>query len=263
MNVFANPDRDTLFILGGGSSINALTSRNLGTISTSNTVGVNFWFLHRLIPTIYSLDSGRQRSQSEAEQQAARLVEGLLGREEIVTANPLILLLRPPDATWESVMTIPEILKKNVIVGGRANSVSRRRSNLRRDLALLALAVRFRLVPPSVLPDNGASVVRLIFLAIAQRFKNIVLLGVDLDDQPHFFASPTYRDLQGPLAALFPRVPQEPHGTTDTENRPFSTVDFISDLASVVDALGLATIWVGSESSALSKTLRVYDWGDD
>ena len=259
--IFSNPDRDTVFILAGGSSINELNSGHFSMIKEFNTVGVNFWFLHEFIPTLYSLDSGRPRTQSQQEQEAARVVESRLAREEIFAANPPILLLRPYDSSWDSVMEIPEDLKKNVIVGGRANSVSRHRANLRVDLTLISLAVRHRAVPHAVLPDNGASVVRLVFLAIAQRFRNIVLLGVDLDDRPHFFASPAYADLQRPIATLFPRSPEQQHGTTSTEDRPFNTVDVISDLAKVVETLGFGKIWVGSSSSALAETLPVYDWG--
>ena len=258
--IFSNPNRDTVFILAGGSSVNELTPDRLNLMRGFNSVGVNFWFLHEFIPTLYCLDSGRPRSKTPQEQEAARLVESRLGREEILSADPPILLLRPHGSSWDSVMAIPDDLKKNVLLGGRANSVTRQRANLRLDLALLSLAVRHRAIPPAVLPDNGASVVRLIFLAIAQRFKNIVLVGVDLDERPHFFASPAYGDIQGPIAKLFPRRPGQQHGTTSTEDRPFNTVDVILDLAKVVENLDLGKIWVGSSTSALAESLPVYQW---
>ena len=258
--IFPNPDRDTLFILAGGSSVHELTDHHFNVMKRFNSVGVNFWFLHNFIPNLYSLDSGRPRIQTPEEQAAARVVESRLGREEVLAKNPPILLLRPFKTSWASVMAIPEDLKKNIIVGGRANSVTRHRANLRLDLTLLSLAVRHRAVPPAVLPDNGASVVRLIFLGIAQRFRNIVLVGVDLDDRPHFFASQAYADLQQQTATLFPRSLTQQHGTTSTETRPFNTADFISDLAKVLETLELGKIWVGSTTSQLAESLPVYQW---
>jgi hypothetical protein len=115
-------------------------------------------------------------------------------------------------------------------------------------------------LPSAALPDNGSSAVRLIFLALAQGFSDIVLVGIDLDSRPHFWFAPQYRERYPEYVNLFPDPDGQPHGTTEPTNRAIGNQEFLGILGKVFKDLGVAKLWVGSPTSQLAEGLPLYPW---
>ena len=111
-----------------------------------------------------------------------------------------------------------------------------------------------------MLPDNGSSAVRMIFLGLAQGDKDIVLTGVDLDDRPHFWASQDYVRRYEEYVALLSAPAGEMHETTPAKDRPLGNLEFLALLAKVMAEEGAGRLWLSSADSRLSAFLPQYSW---
>lgn len=251
----------TLFILGSGWSVNELTDPKLLHIAAHQSIAINFWFFHTFVPTAFSFDSGKvpQGQEKYVEQLIAKL-GSLFARQEIWNSNPNILYLRPYQSNPGYLVPCPPGRERSSWVTGRANLLSRSPKAVEADLRFVTQQVALGEAPNSALPDNGSSVVRLVFLALAQGFKDIVLVGVDGDTRPHFWFHPEYRDRYPEYVALFPDPDGRPHGTTEGANRALGNNSFLSILGRVLGEKGLATLWVGTSTSLLSDSLPQYLW---
>ena len=251
----------TLFILGSGWSVNDLTNRMLQHIGKHQSVGINFWFFHDFVPSAFSFDAGKVPAGDEAIiRSTISTIGGLLGRQEIRTAKPRVLYLRPYQSDPSYLVPCPAELSDSAWVSGRANLLSRDPVAVEADLRLLAKrAVRGKL-PRRVLPDNGSSVVRLIFLALTQGFKDIVLVGIDLDTRPHFWFAPQYVNRYPKYVGLFPDPDGRPHGTTKPADRALGNREFLNIFGRVLSNLRIATLWAAAPTSQLAEGLPQYPW---
>lgn len=256
--------KKTFFILGSGSSVCELGSARLEQIGAEISVGINVWAGHDFVPSVYALEPGRHPASVE-ELKHRGFITKRLERDQVVKDKPLIIELRPqsPFHPSQSVQ-IPAALQGNSHLFGRVNLL---RSNsvrgLRLDIFLILVAIALRVAPNSVLPDNGATVVRLLFLAFFLGFKEIVLVGVDLNTNPYFWyvagCSETYQELR----SLFPRPLGKPHDTLETLNRPYDSRVFIIELSKVLEKHFGMKVWSGSKSSSLAGPLDVFRWEDE
>jgi hypothetical protein len=251
----------TLFILGSGWSVNELTNGMLQHIGEHQSVGINFWFFHDFVPSAFSFDAGKVPVGEEDQVRASlQTLGGLFGRQEVCDANPKVLYLRPAQLDPDYLVPCPPELNDSSWVSGRANLLSRDPDSVEADLRVLTKRAVLGKLPSGVLPDNGSSVVRLIFLALAQGFKDIVLVGIDLDTRPHFWFAPQYLERYPDHVALFPDPDDQPHGTTEPANRALGNREFLTIMDKVLAELGLAKLWVASPSSQLAEVLPQYPW---
>lgn len=251
----------TLFILGSGWSVNELTEGMLQHISNHQSVGINFWFFHDFVPTAFSFDAGKVPEGEESYVRTTlRVMGSLFGRQEVRDANPKVLYLRPAQLDPDYLVPCPPELNDSSWVSGRANLLSRDPDSVEADLRVLTKRAVLGKLPSGVLPDNGSSVVRLIFLALAQGFKDIVLVGIDLDTRPHFWFAPKYLERYPDHVALFPDPDDQPHGTTEPANRALGNREFLAIMGKVLAEQGLAKLWVASPSSQLAEVLPQYPW---
>jgi hypothetical protein len=252
----------TLFILGSGQSVNELNECQLQMIKEHASIGINYWFLHSLVPSIYALEGHPKQYGALTDQQ-------LLARERLAVrasaqlateSSPAVLHLRPANGARNSLFPLSDLGSPRTYLYGRANVIARTAESLKLDLKLLVFLAKNGLLRPAVLPDNGASVVRLIFLGIAQGFRDIVLVGVDLDDRPHFYFSDQYSEYHQDLTTVNPQMVGASHETRESLHRPFDTLEFLAALAEVLNAGKAPRLWVGAASSQLSTALPVYPW---
>lgn len=251
----------TLFVLGSGWSVNELTEDMQNNMGHHQSVGINFWFFHDFVPSAFSFDAGIVPDSEKEKVKSTLLSLGdLFARKDVVKSRPKVLYLRPFELDHGYVVPLPRELQGNAWVSGRANLLANSQKALEADLKILLPKLVNRELPRHVLPDNGSSVVRLIFLALAQGFHEIVLVGVDLDNRPHFWFSPEYIRRYSPYVNLFPTPNQELHGTATALNRPLGVGDFLIALDRVMRKLGLGALYVASPSSQLGETLERYCW---
>lgn len=249
-----------VFILGSGSSVNSLSDEQFGHIASQVSYGINFWIFHNFVPDVFSFDAGKSDAQAGAGTRALAPFLALTSRDEVKRRCSGVIYLRPENLEPNYLVPVPEELRLRSWVSGRANLLTGSLRQLRNDLRILLHLIVSGTALPSVLPDNGSSVVRMIFLAVAQRHKNIVLIGVDLDQQPHFWQSEAYVTQFRSLVDLMPAPTGRVHGTAGVENRPIGNKEFLIALSEVMREEKIAQLWLGTERSALAGQIPQYVW---
>lgn len=251
----AKPGGDTFFILGSGSSVNDLTPQNFEEMRGNRTVGINNWGLHYFVPDIYSLDSVPWVGDG----QNFRRSLDLLHRPDIVAAKPQLLVVRLANPDERAHLdTLPEELRDSVSFYGRVTPATQEVRNLADDLSRAQKTLRSQF--SGVVLDSGASIVRMVGVALALGYTRIVLVGVDLNNTAYFWENnPRYEES---VAINRPVNNQNTamHETTSTWNRPFSVIDMLGSLGRVVSGELGGDISVASPKSELANVLPVYSW---
>jgi hypothetical protein len=230
--------RESLFLLGGGSSINELTGGHFDHIRSRASIGFNVWAIHPFIPDVYSFETGKDQNRPGEDTQF----------------QPTL------PATSRNLVQVPESLRNNQFMYGRANLPTRDASNLLQDVHRVLRAYKLGRNPNNVFLDNGATVVRMLVFGALQGFRNIVLIGIDLDDRPYFWLAPDYPFRSEEIARVFPRRSGLPHDTLETLNRPFPVDRLVLALSHVLKKSFGITVYVGNSRSTLAPSIPVYPW---
>jgi len=253
----------TLFILGSGASVNRLSRIQFQEIQRHCSVGINVWAAHRFVPDCYSFESGGfPRTDDEFEHRA--YLSRCLTRPEVIESRPSFVVLRPASpSSRDQLIEIPESLADREFFYGRANLPQSNTKVIKDDLRALTASFLSQKTSIGALPDNGASVIRMIFLGLKLNFSKIVLLGVDLSDSPYFWYEKPYVDSRPEMVTLFPRPLAAPHDTLDDSKRPFNTRNLIVELAKVFRSEHQCEILSGLSHSGWDTDLATFDWGRD
>jgi hypothetical protein len=249
------PSADTFFILGSGASINALTPGNFAEIARHRSVGINNWPIHEFVPDMYSFDSVPWVGDGNNFRRSL----DLLHREDIVRARPLVLVVRLKNpAEIEVLETIPPKLKDQVHFYGRVLPATRSVKNLTSDMRNSMVRVLPR--TEGIVLDSGASIVRLVGIGLSLGYKKIVLAGVDLNNTQYFWEDNPSYNAESVINTPVNNQSQASHETTSTWIRPFSVVDMLRGLATVVSGDFGGQISIASAQSRLASFLPVYSW---
>lgn len=258
---FPNENSETIFILAGGATVNRLSADQFRQIDSATSIGINFWPIHDFVPTALSTETDNRTGGPTQSNQF--LSEKINKYENSPNDGPIILVLRPP---WppnpRRLYSLTGASNQLTYMYGRANVITRNPNNLDGDLERIVRRVARKSLPPSVLPDNGSSVVRLTFLALMQGFKHIVWVGVDQSSGPYFWTEDPIPEKYRDAAAMFPRESGRPHSTSSAENRPFSNDVYLRSLARAVSLATESQIYVAHSDSELSDVVQLYPWTD-
>jgi|GEM_PF-655223 len=248
----------TLFILGSGASVNKLTEKNFDAVKAGYSIGMNAWVSHGFVPDAYSFEADSILAPPSLE---IETMSAALARRALSNPDTLLLLFRPktPELVHRMVK-VPESLRPQAFMYGRHNLLTQTNSALRKDLGPLLVNRLKNFDTKPVLIDNGASVVRMIELGLFAGFTEIVLLGIDLNSSSYFWealdAPPEYHGMRG----CYQRPQNVEHDTLETFDRPYSSLLFIEELANAAQRYFDAGVYIGTEGSALSRTIQDYDW---
>lgn len=239
------------YVLGSGSSVEDLTHLDFEIISQEVSAGINAWVLHDFVPDIYSFEPATRRESDHYSKMQ------FLNREEVFMRRPSIMFLKPRTAIeLEQLRMVPSGLTGEVMVYGRFQPYTRKSSNLVRDLSLIKES-RFREL--SVVPDSGASIIRMAFLAIMLGFTKIVFVGVDLNHTEYFWErNPKYLDRVGLASFSSGQVGKE-HETLSSANRAFGVVEMIKAIRDYGELEGVS-LEVSNPKSLLSEILPVHNF---
>lgn len=255
--------KEILFILGSGESVNQMSASQFSLIDRHTSIGINVWVAHPFVPTAYSFEGGGFPVSSDETHHRQFLAAELAKKSQSPKFRGVIQLVPRAPHQQSQIVQIDQTIMKASDLLARVNLLkSRSVRGLRADVRLVLRVLRWRLVPLRVLPDSGATVVRLIFLGFRLGFQRVVLVGVDLNDSAYFWhrekATPQF-DI---LRRLFPRAAGIPHDTLSTGNRPYSARDVIFQLGFALEKDYGVELFVASPTSSLAEKLPVFDWGE-
>lgn len=246
------------FVLGNGASVNDLSLADLKAIRAGISVGINAWPLHSLIPDYFAFEFGRHSMHPDSElSYLLRAAQSKLHTE----SRSKLLFLRPgkPASVAAWVPLTPEGMERSLIYG-RANVFAQTERALRQDLTKILRLIRDNKIPSTVLPDNGSSVVRMVFLGLIWGFKEIALIGVDLNGSSYFWEESRFiLDPALPFREIT-RSPEDSISTQSTEHRPFSVSDFFATLAPLAEEILGARISCANPQSRLAEHLPLFDF---
>lgn len=246
----------TMFIFGTGPSINELTPANWSFVHSQQSIGINYFSLHSFIPNFYFFEPARDRSLRNAWH----------GLESTIGAplDTRILLYSPGrryTQDWESVMgSLHFSLKESVELYVGHYPLARNQKSLEREYSFLLSKTyyannRFAVVDPSF------TVGRALWFAINQRFKRVVLVGIDLNSANYFYQDSMYK-LKAPQITSG-RIPWGKEGNvhkTESAEKRVSASAGIKALVQGAKIVSETEVLVSSRSSKLSEFLPVFDW---
>lgn len=178
---------DTLFILGSGSSINSISPDEWAVIEQADSLGFNYWPIHDHVPTLYVAEiCAVPAGQEENYRRYCDLMQVRAGDYAKI---PIVIKDgERVKSEWlrEYILNFPESLRQNISLtwdweipddddDGLAESLLRwdRWGLLEKDWA------------PCL--RKRASVFFLVLLAVRAGYRQIVLCGVDLDNNEYFY----------------------------------------------------------------------------
>jgi len=244
------PHADTLFILGSGASVEDLGPENFREINSQVSVGINAWPLHHFVPDLYAFEP-----EPKAHTDHYRTMS-LLARPDILAKEPFILFLKPrTQIEVDQFLKIPSQLRSQTYLYGRFQPFTRDLTNLSGDLVRLVDRLTASCCP--VLPDSGASIVRMAALGLLMGFKRIVFVGVDLNNTEYFWERNPAHLARNRIESFSSGQTRSTHETMERVNRPFIVTEMIQALATLGKPRGVE-ILVASKKSELATIVGVY-----
>lgn len=246
--------KDCFYVLGSGSSVEKLSPRDFDAISTKVSVGINAWALHDFVPDIYSFEPVPTRASDHF------ATMPLLNRQEVFARASSIMFLKPRNRVeLEQLRMVPHELAGRVMLYGRFQPFTRNPANLERDFKVIR---RLEASNLSVLPDSGASIIRMAFLAVILGFSRIVFVGVDLNHTEYFWEKNTEYLKRRGLKDFVSGQLGATHETLLSVNRAFGVMDMLQSLNDFGETEGFA-LEVANPNSLLAEFLPVHNFSTD
>lgn len=242
---------ETLFILGSGSSINAIDDERWRSIRENDSIGFNFWLRHPHVPTMYMCECIDVRSAPRAAMHWVRLAHE---RARDYSGVPIIVTDLQP-SRLDMIRMVPEEWRPALHALVTVPLFARSAGELRTALAILESAGAFsRARHVHRVLKYRASVVALVTLGVRLGYRRIVLCGIDLKDPAYFYEDASrYPDM-----ATFRSSPATSVHTTLIPRPMLLPVDvIISEMRDQVLTPRGVEIFVQSPTSALYPRIPV------
>lgn len=245
---------DTLFILGSGESINDLDEKQFTEINRCDSVGFNFWLLHKFVPTYYVCEFLPESHRSDL------LWKNLKVRADDYSRIPVIFKFSK--VFVQELHRIPDIFQKKYVIpqmsipGMSADTFGLWLKTLDKTKILKGLIIG------DITLYRQASLSWLLVFAYRLGYKKVVFCGVDLNSPNYFYESKT---------ALFPDKkiffpPSEFTSAVHPTNDASLCTGELS-ISTVIDIYNkrilknhCINLYSGSKKSALYPSLPLYNW---
>ena len=248
------PD-STLFLLGSGESIEALTETEWAEVQENFSIGINAWPLHPFVPNVLAFEPF-----DEASTDYLQLFEKILFESRFSSRRPKVLLFRPNKTQdGNRYLLIPESLRKNARLYGRFVPNSRNLRTVSQEIVKLGELQKWRKIADSLVLDSGASIIRLVSLGMRLGFTKIVLLGVDLNGGQYFWEKNPERLAARSVRSFSPGFVRPIHETMVRDTKPFVLTEVLGILNEVMRRAGVS-LFAGSRESVLSDLFPVHVW---
>ncbi|HWA99318.1 MAG TPA: hypothetical protein VG713_12535 [Pirellulales bacterium] len=241
---------DTLFVLGSGSSVCDLSPDFLRSIEAHDSLGLNFWLIHDLVPTYYFVESSHVAERNEVFNQLITLKAKQYRNTYFFPHYDLETFGRP------DLLKLPPQESENVYATIRWKLATVDPKALQYALRVWWFALR------RYGPYHGiSSAVAAVTFGMMLGYRDIVLVGVDLSNTLYFWeADPDkYRGVPTPPNIEGSGV----HYTADREKvgfyvRQLPIQEQLRILADDLCRRQQIRLWTASERSMLSSFLPVY-----
>jgi hypothetical protein len=179
---------DVLFILGSGPSINQISAQRWQAISQHDTLALNFWLYHPFVPTFYVVASSSYGGHKDAVSRRMTEVANWRAAEYSDTVK-MITDLHESGRQW--VFDLDPAFRKNLYIAHDLPMPARTEEEFEYGMRYLLQkgafdsAARLR-----VLFKYGQSLLLLLTFAFRMRYRKVVLCGIDMNTNGHFYDDP-------------------------------------------------------------------------
>lgn len=243
---------DTFFILGSGPSINDLTHEDFSIIQRNDSIGFNFWLVHKFTPTFFCLQHTQYGEGT--------LYKLLKEKHADYKATPIIVRgsLLTTDPSFCEEMHLKYLLKNDVFFLNEYPIHSKFSGDIDKLIEYLENLGFFDFSNISKFtPKFRGTLGLLISLAYQMGYKNIILCGIDMKDSSHFYDSDTYTEIRKKYD--LPRPGASNILTMQDQKYSMNTVkDYIVTLADFMNKKADVKVYVASEKSVLSESIPVW-----
>jgi hypothetical protein len=204
----AHKRSDVLFVLGGGTSINAIGAERWQAIAAHDSLGLNWWLVHPFVPTFYLLEVVTREAFPEG---FDRYVEVANRRGEDYSATIKIAMELDKPGT-QSIAHVSPAFRQNLYSACNLPAPARTEQEFAQALRYLTKHGRFRQESRfSILLKYAASLTTTLAFALKLGYKKVVLCGIDLTHQHYFYQDPQLY----PEWTDFEYVPRQARHDTD------------------------------------------------
>ena len=191
---------DTLFILGSGPSISLLNDSDWNIISNCDSVGFNRWFYHPFAPDFYFF-SGDGAANNVGPTMGRYINQKVLSDFYSITnridySNCRFLFrgpelrdnwFTPSDSYFSNIPKINKFIFKELAISSKLVIDTSQLVTCLRGLEFLEFNS-----PSTVIPKLYFTITLIMFFAIQMGYKNVILLGCDMNAPVHFWNTPKY-----------------------------------------------------------------------
>lgn len=242
---------DTLFVLGSGSSINQISASRWQTIQRHDSIGLNFWLFHDIVPTMYYFELVEGHEDAII-QQFARIANAVSSRYRgtLKIASEFHNGLRLLDGVGAE-------FRENMYAHFSVPVFVDTDAQLRASLKLLKTCGVFA---PDGAPHNlfkhAGSLSTVLSLAVKMKYRRIVLCGIDLTSPAYFYQDATRYPGVGSFQSSIQTAKHESI-VPGLYRNAFPVDKIVAQLKNeVLDPLGIE-IYVENQNSALYPKLPV------
>lgn len=251
-----NEQADTCFILGSGSSVEDMSESQWSYVSSKYSVGLNLWVIHPFVPDTYSLEL----SKTTITTLAPYLRAGFRRRRVLDSLQTILLSSK---SVSRNNLQLPNSLADLVVTYRALPFCTDSPKLLRSSIYEYFVDAISSNIPTDVLLGQFSSLFRIICYALLAGYKQIVLVGVDLNNSktfyevnpdhlstlglssPHQFSSKSYSCI---------------HPTSDSRKNKFTIQHACIALSSISHDLFGARLSIANRNSLLAKYLPVFRW---
>jgi hypothetical protein len=223
---------DICFVLGSGSSINEITTKQWEIISKYDTIGINSWVYHDFVPSFYYIElknSGNERSDIKSFKYHYDKKKHLYTNTKFISIDK-----------WFD--NLQSILEDHEFIYGVAYN---KRQNC---------DCEYGMDPKRLTHSCGASLSLIIELLYKMKYTKIVLLGVDLYNSGYFWTG--NNSIQNTL------IQSNKNKNFDENHSTYGMIDFVVEFnKKYMKTLNRVKrgIYIGTKNSALYKMVPYFD----
>jgi hypothetical protein len=173
---------DTVFLLGSGSSVNAITGPRWKGIAARDSIGLNFWIRHPFVPTMYFFEAAAPPVFDRLNRLIWQRQEDYQRVVKIVTSVSTI-----SPHLERQFSALPDSWRQEIWPLEGTDMFARDERELRQEILRLEDAGLFAAGDTVTrLFKYMGTITSMISLAVRMEYRNIVLCGVDLSDSGYF-----------------------------------------------------------------------------
>jgi hypothetical protein len=179
---------DVLFILGSGPSINLISIERWQAITRHDTLGVNFWLYHRFVPRFYVAESVSYGGFADV---TCRHIAEMANRRGLEYSDTIKIITDLYQHGRQWVFDLGSDFRKNLYVAYNLPLPARTEREFGYGIRYLVRMGAFNFATRlRALFKHGQSLSLLLTFAFRLRYRKIVLCGIDMKTNDHFYEDP-------------------------------------------------------------------------